>query len=205
MLNDTTPNEKLVRRWQTGEDRERAFAVLHHRFAAELSRTFRRMDFDHETCKELTQETLLQAFRGLEKFRQGSSFRTWLHHIARNSALKRLRNRNAKKRSGKPVPLDEAVDGNEEKLVFDPNTGDDRSGPLGRLEAQEQERQVWAALRELPEADQRMVRLRIWQELSVRETAQALNKPEGTIKSSWARIRGTLKKKLGPQVSDLPP
>jgi RNA polymerase sigma-70 factor (ECF subfamily) len=203
MLNDRTSDEDLVRWWQTGESRERVFAILHQRYAPELARTFRRMRFDDEICKELIQETLLQVFRGLDGFRHGSSFRTWLHQIGRNAALKRIRGRKTLKRTGEQVPLDEVGDLAEEEPVAR-STTDDRDDPLGRVLLDEQKRQVWAALSELPVADQIMVRLRIWQDLSVRETAQALNKPEGTIKSGWARIRGALKERLGSQFSDLP-
>ena len=204
MLDDTTPDKELVREWQAGQSRERVFAILQGRYTPELGRSYRRMGFSDEIGEELIQETLLQAFRGLEKFRHQSSFRTWLHQIARNVARKWIRRRGAKKRTGREVPLDEVVDDQEEELAPRAKAGSGRENPLGQLVVDEQKRRVWAALRELPEAEQAMVRFRIWQQLSVRETARAMNKPEGTIKSSWSRILGKLKKKLGPHVSDLP-
>ncbi len=66
MIDDNTPDDDLIRWWQAGDRREAIFTVLERRYAPELARTFRRMDFDDETCRDLVQETFLQAFRSLD-------------------------------------------------------------------------------------------------------------------------------------------
>ncbi len=205
MHDDNTPDDELVRRWQAGRQREEVFAILQQRYAPELARTFQRMRFDEETSRDLVQDTLLQAFRALARFRQDSSFRTWLHQIARNAGLKRLRREQTQKRAGQGVPLAELDEDRPERADLRHAQVEDLDGPLSTLVAEEDRRRVRAAVDELPAADRSMVFFRIWQELSVRETAQVMNKPEGTIKSGWARIRKTLGEKLGPQFSDLPP
>ncbi len=150
MQHDPTSDDQLVRRWQAGQSREDIFAVLEGRYAPELARTFRRMGFDHETCKDLGQETLLQVFRSLDGFRRASSFRTWLHRIARTAALKRLRHHQTQKRAGQEVALDEITDpdGPPEK-AFD----ETKEGPLAHLLAEEDRQRVRAAVDELPAAD----------------------------------------------------
>jgi RNA polymerase sigma-70 factor (ECF subfamily) len=204
MLDET--DDDLVRRWQTGEARDEVFAVLQRRYAPEIASALRRMGFEADVCRDLGQETFLQAFRSLDRFRGASTFRTWLHKIARSSGLKHLRQRRTQKRAAVEVSLDEDFgNGHETGNDARPELADPRDGPHERLAAKEVMQRVRVAVGELPPADRRMFRFRAWHGLSVRETAQAMKKPEGTIKSGWSRIRERLEEKLGPHFSDLPP
>ncbi len=56
---------------------------------------------------------------------------------------------------------------------------------------------VRRALAQLPAGQRAVVVLRYWEDLSVTETAQALGKSEGTIKSQAAKGLATLRKLLG--------
>jgi RNA polymerase sigma-70 factor (ECF subfamily) len=53
-------------------------------------------------AEDFTQEAFLQAFRKIARFRGDSAFTTWLHRIAVNTILMRVR-----KKSIRQVPLDE--------------------------------------------------------------------------------------------------
>ena len=57
--------------------------------------------------------------------------------------------------------------------------------------------ELWKAVQSLSLPDQKIVYLRYFMELSVAETAQALNVPEGTVKSRLSRalekLRGIIK------------
>jgi RNA polymerase sigma-70 factor (ECF subfamily) len=46
---------------------------------------------NREDAEEVVQDTFVKAFRFLPTFRRESSFRTWLHRIARTTALNQLR------------------------------------------------------------------------------------------------------------------
>ncbi|MFB3910510.1 MAG: RNA polymerase sigma factor [Candidatus Eisenbacteria bacterium] len=52
-----------------------------------------RLTRDPGEAEIVLQETFLKAFRGLGRFRGGSSLSTWIHRIATNEALQRLRRR----------------------------------------------------------------------------------------------------------------
>ena len=200
MFDHRTPDEELVRSWQEGKARDEVFESLEERYARELARLFRRMGFDDETCRDLVQDTFLQAFRNLKGFRRDASLRTWLRQIARNAGLKRLRAHRTLKRAAEEVSFEETVSQGEIELP----RADGETDALDRLVDEEKRRRVREIVDGLPESDRAMVLFRVWQERSVQEVAQLLKKPEGTVKSGWSRIRQSLKRKLGPQFSDLP-
>src|ERR1041385_755977 len=79
-----------------------AFRLLVERHSAPLFRLAYRMTGNEQDAEDIVQETFLRAYRQLPKFESRSSFRTWLHRIAANSALDTLRKR---RRQG---PLQEA-------------------------------------------------------------------------------------------------
>lgn len=81
----------LVGRAARGD--ERAFGELvsrHHGSLWRLARTMLRNDHD---AQEITQDSLLSAWRHLDQFRGESSVRTWLHTICHRQCLARLRRR----------------------------------------------------------------------------------------------------------------
>ena len=77
-------------------DRE-AFGVLVDRHGARLHGAILRMVGDAEAANDLSQETLLRAYRALGRFRRGSAFFTWLYAIARNQVLSEFRRRRSTK------------------------------------------------------------------------------------------------------------
>jgi RNA polymerase sigma factor (sigma-70 family) len=60
-------------------------------------------------AEDLTQEAFLQLFRKIATFRGESAFSTWLHRLAVNVVLMKLR-----KKSGKETSLEQVTEGDEE-------------------------------------------------------------------------------------------
>jgi RNA polymerase sigma factor (sigma-70 family) len=61
---------------------------------------------------------------------------------------------------------------------------------------------VRRALAQLPPGQRAVVVLRYWEDLSVTETAQALGKSEGTIKSQAAKGLASLRRLLGVDLTE---
>lgn len=76
--------EELLRRVRTGD--ESAFAQLADGFRAELQLHCYRIVGSVQDAEDLVQETLLAAWRGLERLEGRASLRTWLYRIATNDA-----------------------------------------------------------------------------------------------------------------------
>jgi RNA polymerase sigma-70 factor, ECF subfamily len=92
-----------------------------------------RMTGNPASAEDLTQEAFLQLFRKIATFRGESAFSTWLHRMSVNVVLMQLR-----KKSLPVVPLDDAMEGEEEGVVRkEPGAPDVRlAGSIDRLHLQ---------------------------------------------------------------------
>src|SRR5947199_7741977 len=110
------PIQGLIEQLQTGSSRDEAFRRLFDLYSPRLYHFFIRRGFSHQDSLDLTQETFLGIYRGMETFRRDASFETWLFKIATNAYRKRLRRGAAGKRDAREVPLEDQ----------------DEAGPAGR-------------------------------------------------------------------------
>ena len=55
------------------------------------------MTFNHDDAADLTQDAFVKAFRSLSKFKEKSSFFTWIYRIGVNLTLTYLKKRKARK------------------------------------------------------------------------------------------------------------
>ena len=79
----------LIERLRTGDDVAFAELVEHH--AAPLLAVTRRILRDEEDARDAVQEAFMAAFRSIGEFQSESRVSTWLHRIAVNCALMKLR------------------------------------------------------------------------------------------------------------------
>jgi RNA polymerase sigma-70 factor (ECF subfamily) len=127
---------------------------------------------DPDDAEDVAQETFLRAWNHLKRFDVTRPLRPWLLSIASNLASNRRRSAGrylaALTRAFRHEPTSSA--GTEEKSARDMEASD-----------------LWKAVQALSVADQQIVYLRYFLELSVAETAQALDIAEGTVKSRLSR------------------
>ncbi|MDB3958148.1 sigma-70 family RNA polymerase sigma factor [Opitutales bacterium] len=94
-LLDTVDGEEnvfsLVQRAKTGD--LSAFDSLMVRYRQRLYAVIYNMTMNAEDAADLTQESFVKAFRSLSKFREKSSFYTWLYRIGVNLTLSFLKKR----------------------------------------------------------------------------------------------------------------
>jgi RNA polymerase sigma-70 factor (TIGR02960 family) len=94
-------SEVLLRRARARD--ERAFRELTDPYRRELQLHCYRIVGSVQDAEDLVQETLLAAWRGLDRFEERSSVRTWLYRIATNRSLNNLRDR-SRRIPEMPVP-----------------------------------------------------------------------------------------------------
>lgn len=143
-------------------------------------------------AEDLAQDALLRALKALPTFRGESSPSTWVYRITINTWKNRVR---SEKRRGlwKMIPLT-LFSGKEQDEEPAFKAGD---APLDSgLEAAEKGGLVQKALLELDEESRAVVVLRELHGQSYQQIAEALDIPEGTVKSRLSRARETLKSKL---------
>src|SRR5256714_8711740 len=135
----------------------RALEALMRRHNRTLYRTARAILRDDAEAEDAVQEAYLCAYRALDTFRGESKLSTWLVRITANEALLRLRRRGAS--TAEVVPLDMPTD--EPGPEHDAMRGEMRKILEARIDA-------------LPDSFRGVFVLRALEELSVEETAAAL-------------------------------
>jgi RNA polymerase sigma-70 factor (ECF subfamily) len=150
-------------------------------------------------AEDAAQEAFLKAFRNLANFRGDAKFSTWLISIVLNEARSRLRNRS----NSKTESLDAPPEGQEH---FTPALLRDwREIPSEALERKETRLLLQDAVTDLPLIYREVFVLRDVEELSVRESAEALGLTIATVKVRLHRARMMLQKKLVPQLKRVSP
>jgi RNA polymerase sigma-70 factor (ECF subfamily) len=89
MANDAGLIDDVVRRAQQGD--VDAFESLYRSHAGAIYALCRRMVGDDGEARELVQDVFVRAWERLTTFRGHSSLATWLHRLATNVVLERLR------------------------------------------------------------------------------------------------------------------
>lgn len=166
-----------------------AFENIMRRHNRLLYRTARSILWDDVEAEDVLQEAYFRAWKSLSTFRAEARLSTWLTRIVINEALGRLR-----KRSGKVIPMDATIALDE---VGDVEPGDDAErGPELTAMRDELRSLIEKRIDLLPDAFRTVFVLRAIEELTVEETAAALDIPEATVRSRFFRARGLLREGL---------
>jgi RNA polymerase sigma-70 factor (ECF subfamily) len=143
-------------------------------------------------AEDVSQESIIKAFRALARFRGEAKFSTWLVSIVLNEARGRLR------KTGRVLleSLDEVPKGGED---FTPVLlADWREIPSEALERKELASAIERAVEDLPVIYREVFVLRDQEQLSIGEIAQALGVSTGLAKVRLHRARMMLQKRLAP-------
>jgi RNA polymerase sigma-70 factor, ECF subfamily len=147
-------------------------------------------------AEDLAQETLMKAFRHLDRFAAGTNIRAWLRKILRNTWTDRLR---AAFSSSADISLEQAgvdiaAEASEQPVQWEM--------PEEIVNAFS-DQQIIAALRELPDEIRWTLLLVDIEGLDHREAASVLEVPVGTIKSRAHRGRQVLRTSLDPMARSM--
>ena len=187
-----TTDADLAQRAASGD--QSAFECIMRRHNRLLFRTARSILKNDSETEDALQEAYLHAWRALGSFRADAKLSTWLVRIVINESLGRLRRRGAQ-----VIPLDTAVDmheqGTEALMEDDPDQQPDRVAMRSEVR-----RLIEARIDTLPDVYRTVFMLRAVEELSVEETALALDIPEATVRTRFFRARGLLREGLSRDV-----
>jgi len=138
-------------------------------------------------AQDLTQDVFLRVFKSLTSFRLGAgSFTVWLTRLTRNLLIDHYRKTKADRATGS---LEEHLPVLEERSTVEGRT----EGLVAGREASER---IQQALQKLSPELRETVILRDLEEMEYREIAEALEIPEGTVKSRLNRGRAELARVL---------
>lgn len=176
---------------------EAAFEVLMRRHNGQLFRVARAVLKDDGEAEDALQEAYLDAYRHMADFRGSARLSTWLTRIVVNHALMRLRRR---KDPGVVVPLDSWQNTNSrvsrETEMADEKTESPANATLRTEIRQLIERQI----DELPLDFRTVFVMRDVDDMTVEETAEALDIPAATVRTRLFRARARLREALARQL-----
>jgi RNA polymerase sigma-70 factor (ECF subfamily) len=185
---------ELVGELQAGS--ESAFDWLVTHYHAAVFNLILGMLGDTSDAADATQEVFLKAFKGIRKFRGGSSLKTWLYRIAIREALNHRRW--FKRHLQKNVSIDAEPEEGHAQLEIE----DSGATPFEQLASLEIQGAVQAALAQVPGVFRSAVILRDLEGLSYEEVAEVLECSVGTVKSRILRGRRALKDLLDPLLGE---
>ncbi|MGA2095726.1 MAG: sigma-70 family RNA polymerase sigma factor [Candidatus Acidiferrum sp.] len=185
---------ELVSELQAGS--ETAFDWLVTHYHAPVYNLILSMLGDTSDAADGSQEVFLKAFRGIRKFRQGSSLKTWLYRIAIREALNHKRW--FKRHLQKNVSIDAAPEEGHAQIEIE----DLGATPFEQLASREIQVAVQHGLQEVPDVFRTAVILRDLEGLSYEEVAEVLECSVGTVKSRILRGRRALKEVLEPMLRE---
>ena len=142
---------------------------------------------NYDDAADLAQETFVRIFKAISKFKEESSFSTWIYRITTNVCLDEIR----KRKNKKILSLDEDIhmdDGDMKRQVES-----DEIGPEQNAEREEVRKIVNDAINMLPEDQRVVITLRDIDGMSYEEISETLKCPGGTVKSRINRARVALK------------
>jgi RNA polymerase sigma-70 factor, ECF subfamily len=172
------------------EGDEDAFRVLVNQYYHNIYNLVRKIARNHEDTEDAVQWALLKAYCNLSQFQGNSRIYTWLVRIAVNEALMRLR----KKRTNREIPLEDLAQ--SDPGLLSPETNHWTENPERHYAELEAHEIISRALDGLSPGLCSAFLLRNVDDLSMRETAEALGLSVSAVKSRLVRARSRLRRRL---------
>jgi RNA polymerase sigma-70 factor (ECF subfamily) len=180
-------DEALVHRVRSGE--REVFGVLVDRYKRGIANFIGATVRNPAETADLSQETFLRAYAHLNTFNpQLGKFSTWIYQIARNVIRTYLA-----KSQRIPQLQELSQEQTLETALADPSP---QADPAGGLLRQEAERELRAALAELPDRTRTVLALRYFDNMEYQTIASTLGLSLGNVKTLIHRGKIALTKKM---------
>jgi len=179
-LRSIRPDDNISELLQT--DLNKGFSLVVEKYSSRLYWHIRRLVILHEDADDALQNTFINAWRSIGRFRSESSLYTWLYTIATNEALALIN----KRKKNAAVSLDDIGDifasSHEGSTWFD---GDEAQVKLQN------------AILKLPEKQRIVFNLKYFDEMTYEEMSGVLKTSEGALKASYHHAVKKIEKMLG--------
>ncbi|MBO4212347.1 MAG: sigma-70 family RNA polymerase sigma factor [Oscillospiraceae bacterium] len=169
---------ELVARAKSGD--HDAFSELYKQTSTVLYRSIRSMVRDEELAWDIQQDSYLKAYQNLDKLKEDGAFLSWLRTISVHVTATRMRQR---------LPINFTDMGDEEDAMPEQPDFSIDTQPELALDRKETARLVREILAELPEAQQLVLGMRYYEDLSVKEISELLNLAPSTVSTQLNRGR----------------
>ena len=185
---------------------EHAYEQFVHRYSSRVFAVAQHLLRNEDDAQDAVQDTFLSAFRAIDSFEGQAQFSTWLHRIASNAALMKLRTQRRKREEPLETSLSlESRRSTDAVHAFSlVNMVPDGKEPVDvSLQRQETRALVHACIADLPAAYRSVVMLRDIEELNTAETARRLGTSPTAVKLRLHRARKALRTLLNDRRSEV--
>ena len=183
-------DEQAMWRVQMESDHQ-AFALLVERWHDRIYGLCARMLNNTHTGEDLAQEVFAKIFEKRKDYDPQRKFATWLWRIAVNRCYDELRRLQRRQEF--------SLEPDEEGHAIIPDQLIETVSPDQQAVAEEESAVIRRALAQLPDIYRSVVVLRHYQGLKLREIAEVLDVPEGTVNSRMAEALSQLTRLLEPE------
>jgi len=195
-------SETALSRARAGD--QDAFQELIDPYRAELQLHCYRILGSVQDAEDQLQETLLAAWRGLVRFEERTTLRSWLYRIATNRCLNALRDRRRRPQEVPSMAEPPEPTRRVEPIWLEPypdvlleGLADTAPGPEARYETRESVGLAFmAALQHLPPRQRAAVVLRDVLGFHTVEVADMLESSEASVKGALQRARATIDERI---------
>jgi RNA polymerase sigma-70 factor (ECF subfamily) len=150
--------------------------------AGSLYTLFLRTSGDKEAARDLLQDTLLDAWKNLDRYDVALPFRAWIYRIGQNRLRNYLRRRGLEKQWFQKMPLSSRTR---------------KPSPSGLLLAKERSEVLEDALLRLPPRQRVVILLRYQEELSCKDIGEIVDLTPNAVSIQLHHARQALKKLIG--------
>jgi RNA polymerase sigma-70 factor, ECF subfamily len=145
------------------------FTHLYKKYRNQIYRYLFGLSGDKSAAEELTQETFLQAFQSIHRFKGNSKVSTWLFQIAKYTYYSYIKKNNKIERTADALKFEDQLP--------------DKDTPEVIYEKKESSNHVLAAIKQLKQPQQDIVILRLYNEMSFSEIGDIFSQTD-----QWARV-----------------
>lgn len=139
-----------------------------------------RMVQNEEDALDLTQESFIKAFKGLDKYDERYSFKNWIFTIASHHTIDFLRKKGKIK----------------ETELLEKDVGKPYIPRIDRIIADERARKLEHEIAQLPDNYRMVILLKYKEEMRIEDISKIMDAPVGTVKIWLHRARTQLKKRM---------
>lgn len=190
MFAPKAPEAELLAALRAGDGH--AFETLVRTHSGRMLSVCRRILRNDEEAKDAVQEAFVSAFRAIGAFEGTCQLGTWLHRIAVNACLMRLRSRKRRPEES----IDDLLPAFKDNGHAAVEPRDWSPSALQLVETRETRDFVRECIDRLPEIYRTVLLLRDIEELDTAEAALVLGVSEGVVKVRLHRARHALRKLL---------
>jgi RNA polymerase sigma-70 factor (ECF subfamily) len=166
---DHTDSE-LLEQFRKENTRNYAFNLIVRKYQQKLYYHIRKIVIDHDDAHDVSQNTFIKAWKGLDNFREDSQLYTWLYRIATNESLTFLK----QKKTKFLIPLGDVDHELSNSLTSDPNFNGDKI-----------QMKLQQAILTLPEKQRIVFNMKYFDNVKYEDMSEILGTSVGALKASY--------------------